>query len=100
MATITVPLGGTGTAEKPQPKLRVSDYLRWSVDHKVIGIQYMVTSFFFFIVGGTMAMLIRAELLTPNLDVMASGSQYNSLFSIHALTMIFLFVIPMFAGFG
>src|SRR5207244_13137136 len=48
----------------------------------------------------TMAMLIRTELLTPNLDVMQSGSQYNSLFSIHALTMIFLFVIPMFAGFG
>ncbi len=100
MATISVPLEGGQAGITPQPKIRVSDYLRWSVDHKIIGVQYMVTAFFFFIVGGTMAMLIRAELLTPTLDVLASGSQYNSLFSIHALTMIFLFIIPMFAGFA
>lgn len=100
MASISVPLGGTqpGTAEGP--KLRVSDYLRWSVDHKVIGVQYMVTSLFFFIIGGTLAMLIRMELLTPNLDVAQTGSQYNTLFSVHALVMIFLWIIPMFAGFG
>jgi cytochrome c oxidase subunit 1 len=78
----------------------VSDYLRWSVDHKIIGVQYMVTAFFFFIVGGTLAMMIRAELLTPNLDVVQTGSQYNTLFSVHGLVMIFLWIIPMFAGFG
>jgi len=100
MTSITVPLGGTGTAEVPRPKLRASDLLRWSVDHKIIGIQYMVTAFFFFIVGGTLAMLIRAELLTPNLDVVATGTQYNTLFSVHGLVMIFLWIIPMFAGFG
>lgn len=100
MASITVPLGGTGTANVPQPRLRVSDFLRWSVDHKIIGVQYMVTAFFFFLVGGTLAMLIRTELLTPNLDVVTTGSQYNSLFSMHGIIMIFMWIIPMFAGFG
>jgi cytochrome c oxidase subunit 1 len=101
MASITVPLGDTGTANVPsRPKLRASDFLRWSVDHKIIGVQYMVTAFFFFIVGGTLAMLIRTELLTPNIDVVQTGSQFNTLFSVHGLVMIFLWIIPMFAGFG
>jgi cytochrome c oxidase subunit I len=100
MASITIPLGGTGTANVPQPRLRVSDFLRWSVDHKIIGVQYMVTAFFFFLVGGTLAMLIRTELLTPNLDVVTTGSQYNTLFSMHGIIMIFMWIIPMFAGFG
>ncbi len=99
MAAITVPVGGAG-AQPARPKLRVSDYLRWSVDHKIIGVQYMVTAFFFFLVGGTLAMMIRWELLTPNLDVVTTGSQYNTLFSVHGLVMIFLFIIPMMAGFG
>ena len=77
MASITAPLGGNIRAI-PAPSLKVSDYLRWSIDHKIIGVQYMVTSLFFFIVGGALAMLIRMELLTPTLDVAASGSQYNS----------------------
>lgn len=100
MASITVPLGGAQTGEQPRPKLRASDFLRWSVDHKIIGVQYMVTALFFFIIGGTLAMLVRWELLTPNLDVAQTGSQYNTLFSVHALVMIFLWIIPMFAGFG
>jgi len=101
MASITLPVGGGtqgGVAEAP--KLRVSDFLRWSVDHKIIGVQYMATALFFFIVGGTLAMLIRWELLTPNLDVVQTGTQYNTLFSVHGLVMIFLWIIPMMAGFG
>jgi cytochrome c oxidase subunit I len=97
MASITAPLGQTQTAA---PGLKVSDFFRWSVDHKIIGIQYMATALFFFIVGGTLAMLIRWELLTPRLDLMQNGEQYNTLFSIHATVMIFLWIIPMFAGFG
>ncbi len=100
MASISVPVGGVPSQSAPRPRLRVSDYLRWSVDHKIIGVQYMVTSFFFFLVGGTLAMLIRWELLTPNLDVVQTGTQYNSLFSVHGLVMIFLWIIPMMAGFG
>src|ERR1041385_316613 len=102
MASITVPVGGAEREirELAHPKLRISDYLRWSVDHKIIGVQYMVTSFVFFLIGGTLAMMIRMELLTPNLDVVQTGTQYNNLFSVHALIMIFLWIIPMFAGFG
>ena len=101
MASVTAPLGGTrprAVAAPPAP--RISDYLRWSVDHKIIGVQYMATALFFFVVGGALAMLIRAELLTPQLDVVTNGSQYNALFSMHGTIMIFLWVIPMMAGFG
>ncbi len=69
MATITAPLGGSrGRVLNAPPRPRISDYLRWSVDHKIIGVQYMATALFFFIIGGALAMLIRTELLTPSLD--------------------------------
>jgi cytochrome c oxidase subunit 1 len=99
MATIAKPLPGT-RAEQPKPGLNIGQYLRWSVDHKIIGVQYMVTAFTFFIVGGAMAMGIRWELLTPSLDVMANGTSYNQLFTMHGTIMIFLWIIPMLAGFG
>ncbi|HET9163387.1 MAG TPA: cbb3-type cytochrome c oxidase subunit I [Solirubrobacterales bacterium] len=73
------------------------DYFTFNTDHKVIGIQYIVTTFFFFFVGGLLAMLIRAELAQPGTQVVDAGT-YNSLFSAHAAIMIFLFVIPVFAG--
>lgn len=98
MATITAPLGGVRPEAPAAPK--ISEFLRWSVDHKIIGVQYMVTALFFFIIGGGLAMLIRWELLTPTLDFMTNGQQYNTLFTIHATVMIFLWIIPMFAGFG
>ena len=97
MATITRPLPGAH-AETERPHW--TTYLRWSVDHKVIGIQYICTAFFFFLIGGGLAMLFRAELLTPQLDVMADGQQYNQLFSMHGTIMIFLWIIPFFAGVG
>jgi cytochrome c oxidase subunit 1 len=92
-------MGGSRTVAAP-PAPRISDYLRWSVDHKIIGVQYMVTALFFFIVGGALAMLIRTELLTPELDFVSNGSEYNALFSMHGTIMIFLWIIPMMAGFG
>ncbi|HTT94878.1 MAG TPA: cbb3-type cytochrome c oxidase subunit I [Solirubrobacterales bacterium] len=73
------------------------DYFSFNTDHKVIGIQYMVTTVFFFFVGGLMAMLIRAELAQPGTQIVGAAT-YNSLFSTHAAIMIFLFIIPMFAG--
>jgi cytochrome c oxidase subunit I len=73
------------------------DYFTFNTDHKVIGIQYIVTTFFFFFVGGLLAMLIRAELAQPGTQIVDAGT-YNSLFSAHAAIMIFLFVIPVFAG--
>jgi cytochrome c oxidase subunit 1 len=99
MASITVPLPGLREGEEPK-RLKLTDLLGWSVDHKVIGIQYMASSLFFFIVGGALAMLIRWELLTPTIDLMRDGQAYNQLFSIHGTVMIFLWIIPMLAGFG
>src|SRR5690606_31216568 len=99
MASITAPLGGEARAI-PAPSPRIADYLRWSVDHKIIGVQYMATSLFFFVIGGALAMLIRLELLTPALDVAASGTQYNAIMTMHGTVMIFLWIIPMMAGFG
>src|ERR1700722_6619816 len=73
------------------------DYFRVNTDHKVIGIQYVVTSFFFLFVGGLLAMLIRAQLAKPGMQFL-TPEQYNGVFSVHATVLIFLFVIPVFAG--
>jgi cytochrome c oxidase subunit I len=71
-------------------------YLWFSTDHKVIGIQYFWTSFFFFIVGGFMALLVRWELARPGLFF--DPAQYNQFFTMHGTIMIFLFIIPMLVG--
>jgi cytochrome c oxidase subunit 1 len=73
------------------------DYFRINTDHKVIGIQYTVTSFFFLLVGGSLAMLMRAELAQPGMQFVSTDG-FNGLFSVHASILIFLFIIPVFAG--
>jgi cytochrome c oxidase subunit 1 len=73
------------------------DYFRINTDHKVIGIQYVTTTIFFFLAGGLLAMLVRAELAQPGMQFF-DPQAYNGLFSVHASLMIFLFVIPAFAG--
>jgi cytochrome c oxidase subunit 1 len=75
------------------------DYFRINPDHKVIGIQYTVTSFFFLLIGGLIAMLMRAELAQPGAQFVDANT-FNGLFSVHASLLIFLFVIPVFAGLG
>ncbi len=72
-------------------------YFYVNTDHKVIGIQYTVLSFFFLLVGGLMAMLMRAELAQPGRQFVDAGT-FNGLFSVHASILIFLFIIPVFAG--
>jgi len=75
------------------------DYFRVNTDHKVIGIQYVVTTIFFFLAAGLLAMVMRAELARPGMQFV--GNQvFNELFSVHAALMIFLFIIPAFAGLG
>ena len=73
------------------------DYFKFNTDHKVIGIQYIVTTFFFFFFGGLIAMVMRAELAQPGTQIV-DPSLFNGLFSTHAALMIFVFVIPVFAG--
>ncbi|MEU8398324.1 cytochrome c oxidase subunit I [Nonomuraea sp. NPDC048892] len=69
-----------------------------STDHKVIGYLYLITSFGFFLIGGVMAMVIRAELTQPELQFVGAG-QYNQLFTMHGTIMLLLFATPLFAGF-
>src|SRR3954464_8637217 len=73
------------------------DYFRVNTDHKVIGIQYIVTTLFFFIIGGLLAMIMRAGLAAPG-EQFVDPNPFNGLFSVHASLMIFLFIIPVFAG--
>ncbi|PWJ49868.1 cytochrome c oxidase subunit 1 [Quadrisphaera granulorum] len=76
--------------------------VKWitSTDHKVIGAMYMIASFIFFLLGGVMALLIRAELFEPGLQVVKTGEQYNQLFTMHGTVMLLLFATPLFAGFA
>jgi cytochrome c oxidase subunit 1 len=73
------------------------DYFRVNTDHKVIGVQYLVTTIVFFLVAGMLALLVRAELARPGMQFF-DNQTFNGLFSVHASLMIFLFVIPAFAG--
>ncbi|MFV0634725.1 cytochrome c oxidase subunit I [Demequina sp.] len=76
--------------------------VKWitSTDHKTIGYMYLITSFLVFMIGGVMALVIRAELFTPGMDVVQSPEQYNQLFTMHGTIMLLLFATPLFAGFA
>jgi cytochrome c oxidase subunit 1 len=65
-----------------------------TLDHKRIALLYLFTTSFFFVIGGSMAALIRMELLTPPGDLMASDT-YNKMFSIHGIIMVFFFLVPV-----
>ena len=71
----------------------------FTVDHKKLGIMYGVVAMFFFIVGGVEALLIRLQLAGPEGTVLSAGL-YNEMFTMHATTMVFLFVMPMAAAFA
>lgn len=76
-----------------------SGLLGWlaTVDHKKIGIMYIVMSFLFFIGAGIMALLIRLQLAAPNMQIV-DPQTYNQLFTMHGSVMIFLFTIPLLVG--
>ncbi len=75
-------------------------FFTFSTDHKVIGIQYLVTTFFFYLVGGALATAVRAELATPEADFLGF-ERYNGAFTLHATIMIFLWIVPaLMGGFG
>ncbi len=74
--------------------------LSWlsSVDHKQIGIMYFVTSLFFFLVGVSLAMVMRTQLIKPDHHWL-SPETYNQVFSMHGTTMVFLAIMPMLIAF-
>jgi cytochrome c oxidase subunit 1 len=75
--------------------------LAWltTTDHKKIGIMYLVLSFAFFVIGGVEALLMRLQLAQAD-NTLLDPQTYNALFTMHGTTMVFLFVVPMMAGFG
>ena len=96
MATVTV-TPQKGILRRP---MATTGFWSWftTVDHKKIGILYGISSFLFFIIGGVEALLIRSQLAKPSNTVL-NAEQYNQIFTMHGLTMIFLFVMPMSAAF-
>ena len=90
----------TGSVATPQPAQQRPawlEYFGFSLDHKVIGIQYLVLTFIFYLIGGVLAVLVRAELFTPASDFV-SRELYNQLFTVHATVMIFLWIVPAGSG--
>ena len=96
-ATVT-PSTSYGVFRRP---VQSTGWKSWAftIDHKKLGIMYGVTAFFFFLLGGFEALLIRAQLAGNNGTIL-SADKYNEMFTMHATTMIFLFVMPMVAAFA
>jgi len=84
---------------EPQSKGRL--VVKWltTTDHKVIGHLYLITSFIWFLIGGVMALFMRAELARPGLQFL-SVEQYNQLFTMHGIIMLLMFATPLFVGFA
>jgi cytochrome c oxidase subunit 1 len=97
MGTQTVPAAAHPLLAKRHGRVIV-DWLT-TTDHKKIGHLYLITSFVFFLVGGVMALLMRAELARPGLQIV-DNHQFNQLFTMHGTIMLLLFATPSFAGFA
>jgi cytochrome c oxidase subunit I len=76
-------------------------WTKWltTTDHKKIGILYLFATFLFFILGGVEALIMRLQLSQPN-NTLVDPETYNGLVTMHGTTMVFLFVVPVLAGFG
>ena len=81
------------------PQRKWYEYFGFSTDHKVIGIQYLVTAFFFYFIGGALAEVMRTELSTPDPDFV-QPEFYNQLLTMHGTIMLFLWIIPAGAAFA
>lgn len=87
-------------AGKVERKGNVLVNLITSTDHKTIGYMYLVTSFIYFCLGGVMALVIRAQLFAPGLEIVQTKEQYNQLFTMHGTIMLLMFATPLFFGFA
>ena len=91
--SFATPTSAMGALKRP---VATKGWREWvfTVDHKKLGIMYMVTAMFFFLVGGLEAVLIRLQLALPNGKIL-NADLYNQMFTMHATTMVFLFVRHM-----
>src|SRR6201746_1189208 len=88
-----------GRREGPSRKGNIVVSWITSTDHKTIGYLYLITSFIYFLLGGVMALVIRAQLFEPGLAIVGTPEQYNQLFTMHGTIMLLMFATPLFAGF-
>ena len=96
MAVAAVHSGGIADHIHPEPQGFVRRYV-FSLDHKIIGIQYLITGFVFFMLSGLLAEAIRTQLLNPNGGFVAADT-YNEVYSVHGSAMVWLVVIPLLTG--
>jgi cytochrome c oxidase subunit 1 len=97
MATVTTTARREGTLRRPTATTGVWSWFT-TIDHKKIGILYGVSALVFFLIGGVEALLIRVQLYGPE-GTLLNADQYNEVFTMHGITMIFLFVMPLSAAF-
>jgi cytochrome c oxidase subunit 1 len=95
---VVTPSSAYGVLKRPVSSKGWRDWVV-TVDHKKLGLMYGVVAMFFFLVGGLEAILIRTQLAGPDGTVL-SADRYNQMFTMHATTMVFLFVMPMAAAFA
>ena len=106
MSTTLSPTPVVSNADKPQtvgvtrPVKRGNIVVRWmtSTDHKIVGHLYIITSLVYFLIAGVMALLIRAQLWAPGMQVLQTKEQYNQMFTMHGTIMLLLVATPLFAG--
>jgi len=96
-AAPAIPEGASTPAAGRQGSIFL-DYLT-TTNHKTIGYMYFVTSFVYFLIAGVMALIIRAQLFQPGMDLVTK-EQYNQLFTMHGTLMLLMFATPLFAAFA
>ena len=96
---IAVNDGSANTVLKPGNKGRAIVGWLTTTDHKRIGHLYLITTFVWFLFGGLLALIMRAELARPGLQFV-SVEQYNQLFTMHGTIMLLIFATPLFVGFA
>ena len=98
MATATKTAPSASVKKKTKGQI-VVDWLT-TTDHKKIGYLYLITSFIYFLIAGVMALVIRAQLAAPGLEIVQTKEQYNQLFTMHGTIMLLMFATPLFAAFA
>ncbi len=105
-STVSAPATGKRPLRRPeivQRGVRESPggWTSWlaTTDHKKIGIMYLASTFAFFMLGGAEALVMRLQLSVPD-NTLVQPRIYNELVTMHGSTMIFLFIVPVLAGFG
>jgi len=96
MSTAAVHTGGIADHIHPEPQGFIRRYV-FSIDHKIIGIQYLITGFVFMVLAGMLAEIIRTQLLHAN-GGFVSPDTYNEVYSVHGSAMVWLVIIPLITG--